>query len=201
MASDSIESAGPAGIGALLHNMAANVRESVHDFHAVILRNLDGSIAYWNVTSERNYGFTRNEAVGSVSHHLLETIFPRPLSEINECLQTAGVWEGELIHTLSDGSRVKVRSRWQLVPTEADSSLVLEVNEPLSRVEPNTAFLEESSGAGARSGLLRRLLASPVFWLVLPVVLLSVGFAALMLLTESHHVLPVDSPVVLPHPE
>src|SRR3954454_10316627 len=38
--------------------------------------NLDGSIEFWNAGSERLYGFAPNEAVGRISHALLQTKFP-----------------------------------------------------------------------------------------------------------------------------
>ena len=37
---------------------------------------LDGAIEFWNAGAERLYGFPSSEAVGTVSHALLQTKFP-----------------------------------------------------------------------------------------------------------------------------
>ncbi len=171
-----------------------NVREAVHDFNSVILRNLDGNISYWNVTSERHYGFSRREAVGQISHTLLETIFPRPLREINECLQTTGVWQGELIHTLSDGTRVKVQSHWQLLSAQADPSqaVVLEVNSPLVRVEPETAFVKDTSAAGHALERVASFFVHRIWWLLLPIVITVTAVLAVLGVTDSVHPLVLE---------
>ena len=107
-----------------------------------MVRDLDGRIWSWSTAAERRYGWSRREAVGNVSHHLLQTIFPCPLQEINRELLTRGYWEGELIHTLSTGYRVKVFSRWELKKDDKGADLkVVEVNRGFTTVEPDTAFL------------------------------------------------------------
>ena len=80
----------------------------------VFVRNLDGTITYWTHGAERLYGWTNEEAVGRISTELIRTEFPRPLSEIEAALDRNGRWEGELVHTRKDGSRVVVASLWVL---------------------------------------------------------------------------------------
>ena len=44
---------------------------------AALVRTLDGDvITYWSHGCEQLYGWTRAEALGQVSHSLLQTIFP-----------------------------------------------------------------------------------------------------------------------------
>lgn len=82
---------------------------------AIQLRDLeDGIIRFWNRGAETLYGWSRSEAVGQVSHHLLQTQFPVPLSEIHAELLDTGRWQGELIHSTRDGRRLTVASRWVL---------------------------------------------------------------------------------------
>lgn len=108
-------------------------------------RDLSGSIHSWDLELARSYGWSRRQAVGAVSHYLLQTVFPQPLDEINATLLRTGCWEGELIHVRSDGRRVKVKSRWVLAPSNTEAApQVLESNEVLTSISPETAFLDTS---------------------------------------------------------
>jgi PAS domain S-box-containing protein len=68
-------------------------------------------ITYWNKGAERLYGWSSAEAIGQSPHKLLRTEFPVPLAEIAQQRQQGG-WQGELVHTKRDGSKVTVASRW-----------------------------------------------------------------------------------------
>src|SRR5262249_30117076 len=73
------------------------------------------------------YGWTKQEAIGRVSHDLLKTQFPKPLEEIESELVRNGRWEGKLVHTTREGKRVIVESRWSL---ELDGQIggLIEIN-------------------------------------------------------------------------
>jgi PAS domain S-box-containing protein len=73
-----------------------------------------GIVRFWNRGAELLYGYSLSEAQGENIHALLRTTFPNPLSEVEETLQTIGAWQGELVHTRKDQSRVTVISRWAL---------------------------------------------------------------------------------------
>ncbi len=47
-------------------------------------------------------------------HQLLQTVFPIALAEIEAALARSDRWEGELVHTTRDGTKVVVYSRWSL---------------------------------------------------------------------------------------
>ncbi len=79
---------------------------------AAFIRNADDVIIYWNRGAEELYGWSRNEAVGKISHELLRTSFPEPLTKINDRLHQSGRWEGELVHTTKNGKKITVASRW-----------------------------------------------------------------------------------------
>ena len=88
----------------------ARLIDAAHD--AILIRTIQGEISFWNQGAERMYGWSKEEAVGRISHELLSTRFPTPLDEILDTLVTNGSWEGELIHKRSDGSILVVASRW-----------------------------------------------------------------------------------------
>ena len=81
---------------------------------SVMARTMDGRINFWNRRAEDLYGWRKEEAIGKVSHSLLQTQFPKPLEEIESELVRNRLWEGKLVHTTRDGGRVVVESRWSL---------------------------------------------------------------------------------------
>jgi len=87
----------------------------------------DHGIVEWNMGSERLYGYSRNEAIGRVSHELLATIHPEPVTAILGRLAEHHQWSGELRHHTRDGRQLIVDSRQQLIQVDG-RSLVLETN-------------------------------------------------------------------------
>jgi PAS domain S-box-containing protein len=109
----------------------ANLLDLTHD--TIFVRDMDDVITYWNRAAEEMYGWTSNEAIGRVSHHLMQTIFPAPLEEINEELSGVGHWEGEVIHEKRNGTQVVVASRWSLQQDEqARAFAILETNNDIT---------------------------------------------------------------------
>lgn len=96
---------------------------------AIIIRQLDGVITYWNQGAQRLYGWTAQECMGKMTHTLFETVFPQPLEEIMAVLKQHDYWEGELTHCLQDGTKVVVFSRWTLQRDEKGTPIaILETN-------------------------------------------------------------------------
>ena len=109
----------------------ASLLNLTHD--TVFVRDMNDVITYWNRGAEELYGWTREEAVGQVSHQLMQTIFPAPLEEINAELLRTGRWEGELTHTKRDGTQVVVASRWSLQRDEQGQPVaILETNNDIT---------------------------------------------------------------------
>jgi PAS domain S-box-containing protein len=98
----------------------------------VFLRKLDGEIIYWTVGAQELYGFTAEDAVGRVSHELLQTIFPEELAILEARLQADKQWRGRLGHITKDGRRIHTESLWRL----RHADVVVEQNtEVTDRVE------------------------------------------------------------------
>jgi PAS domain S-box-containing protein len=116
-----------------------------HD--TVFVRDMNDVITYWNRGAEALYGWSRDEAVGKITHQLMHTIFPAPLDEINEELLRTDRWEGELVHTKGDGTQVVVASRWSLQRDELGRpSAILETNNDVTERKLAEAELRDSEG-------------------------------------------------------
>jgi PAS domain S-box-containing protein len=129
---ESKESVGEAQQQGLNAQIQVQLIELAHD--AIIVRDSGSRIVSWNKGAERLYGWTAQEAIGQISHELLQARFPVPREEIDDFLATGERWEGELVHINKNGSEVIVDSR-QIV-THNHQSLpiaILEVNRNITR--------------------------------------------------------------------
>ena len=109
----------------------ADFLDLTHD--TVFVRDANNVITFWNRGAERLYGWTREEAVGQVSHQIMQTTFPAPLENIMTELNSTGRWEGELIHARRDGTHVVVASRWALQLDDQGKPIgVLETNNDIT---------------------------------------------------------------------
>jgi PAS domain S-box-containing protein len=126
----------------------------VLDLAQVLIRNIEGRIVQWSAGAERLYGFSREEAVGRVSHELLHTEFPQPLEQIEGHLAETGSWQGELLHHRRDGSRLAVASVWILHRDAGGNPLrVLEANTDITernRAQERLAEVAEEVSRQAR---------------------------------------------------
>jgi len=101
----------------------ANLLNLTHD--AIFVRDMNGTVKYWNRGAEDLYGWPAEQAVGRVILELLKTIFQVPLEQIEEEVIGAGRWEGELVQTKKDGSQVVVASRWSLQRDESSAPVAI----------------------------------------------------------------------------
>jgi PAS domain S-box-containing protein len=96
---------------------------------AIIVRDRQDRIVYWNRGAEEMYGFPAKEALGKITHELLQTAHPENYESIRKSLGRHNRWSGELVHTRKDGTTIVVFSRWS---ADRDSrgrpSAILETN-------------------------------------------------------------------------
>jgi PAS domain S-box-containing protein len=67
-------------------------RARVLELAQVLVCDMDSRILEWNLGAERLYGFTKEEALGRISHQLFSTQFPEPLAQIEDRLHRSGRW-------------------------------------------------------------------------------------------------------------
>ena len=102
------------------------------------------------------YGWTREEALGKISHDLLKTEFPEPLAGIEDKVATAGHWEGELVHTHKDGSKLHVSSRWAIRRARSgETPGILEITTDITerrRIEEQLRHTQKLESLGVLAG-------------------------------------------------
>jgi two-component system sensor kinase FixL len=127
----------------------AGLLDLTHD--TIFVRDMNDLITYWNRGAEERCGWSREEAVGKVSHELMQTVFPAPLEDITAELHRTGRWEGDLVHTRRDGTQVIVASRWSLQRDEQGRPVAtLETNNDITERRRMQQALDEAQANLAR---------------------------------------------------
>ncbi|MGO8899898.1 MAG: PAS domain S-box protein [Isosphaeraceae bacterium] len=155
------EAGGVAGVIAAARDITARKRaeaglrqqshliDLAHD--AIFIRDRDGTIRSWNRGAEQMYGWSREEALGHISHDFLATRFPVSLQELEDRLARHGSWEGELIHSRRDGARIVVASRQVLDREErGEPTVVLEINSDVTERKRAEEALRRASAYNRR---------------------------------------------------
>jgi PAS domain S-box-containing protein len=85
---------------------------------AIMVRDLDQKVLFWNKGAEHIYGWTAAETLG---RNVRELIFKQPSEQFETARKTVlekGEWMGEMHQTRRDGSAIVIESRWTLVRDE-----------------------------------------------------------------------------------
>ena len=120
--------------------------ELAHD--AVIVRDpVESRVRFWNREAETIYGYSRAEAIGRVTHELLETVFPESREAVDEALAREGRWDGELRHTRKDGTVIVVSSRQALARDEDGRPIaIIALNSDITARKRAEEELAETTG-------------------------------------------------------
>jgi PAS domain S-box-containing protein len=100
---------------------------------AIIVRDLDHRIRFWNQGATRLYGWSRDEALGAS----IEALLYGDTAEFRRATQTTlgvGEWSGELRQRRRDGTEITVAGNWTLMRDEAGApKAVLAINTDISK--------------------------------------------------------------------
>lgn len=95
---------------------------------AILVRDLEGKILFWNKGAERVYGWTREEVMAVNVDSLLYTDQER-FKEVNRLTLCQGEWQGELQHLTKDRPAITVEAHWTLIrDNEGRPKSVLAIN-------------------------------------------------------------------------
>jgi len=102
---------------------------------AIIVRDLEDTIIYWNKSAERLYGWSPQEAIGRAAKDLLYKEVPPEFEEAQIAVRDYGEWSGEVAQSTKDGREIIVASRWTLVRDDR--------GEPHQKLVVNTDITEQ----------------------------------------------------------
>jgi len=82
---------------------------------AILVRDLDQNILFWNKGAERLYGWTAEEAVGRNAEGLIYKEHSPHFDTARQAITENVEWKGEMHQVRRDGRQIIVESRWTLV--------------------------------------------------------------------------------------
>ena len=129
---------------------------------AIIVRDLNGLITFWNAGAEKTYGWTREEAIGHKIHQILQTTFPIPLEQIERELREKRFWHGRLTQSKKNGDRIILDCR-KTMNEEKDA--ILEVNRDITaeiKAEEMLRATEKLAAMGRVAGIIAHEINNPL---------------------------------------
>lgn len=133
---------------------------------AIMVRDMDGRIRFWNSGAEALYGWPREEVLGRDIHSTLATQFPVPFGDIQSTLLKTGHWEGNLIHRTRDGREITVACRKSLKNDKAGApTAVLEMCRDITerlRAEEALRNAEKLAAMGRVAGIIAHEINNPL---------------------------------------
>lgn len=91
-----------------------------HARDAILVRDLQDHVVFWNRSAERLFGWAAEEAVGKNVRDFLYQKDSTQFDQARRTLIETGEWSGELLLVSKDGNDISVDSRWTLVRNEDD---------------------------------------------------------------------------------
>src|SRR5215208_1156260 len=89
-----------------------------HAQDAILVRDLDQNILFWNKGAEQIYGWRAEEVLGKNAQELLFKEHSSQFDVARKAIIQTGEWKGEMRQTRRDGVEIVVEGRWTLVRDE-----------------------------------------------------------------------------------
>ena len=129
---------------------------------AIIVRDMQGAIQFWNGGAETLYGWSRGEAIGQDMHRLLKTVFPISREDVGRALAEMGSWQGNLIQQTRSGREIIVACRKTM---NREGNAVLEVNRDITvqmKAEEALRESEKLAAMGRVAGIIAHEINNPL---------------------------------------
>ena len=129
---------------------------------AIMVRDLKGSIQFWNSGAEALYGWRRDEVLGKSLHEVLRTKFPNEYQSVQTELTETGTWNGNLTQITRDGRELVVACRKAL---KAGGNAVLEINRDITdqlKAEDALRKNERLAAMGRVAGIIAHEINNPL---------------------------------------
>ncbi len=129
---------------------------------AIIVRDMNGVLLFWNSGAEALYGWPREEILGKSIHQVLHTRFPKGFTEVENALAQTGKWNGNLTQFTRDGQEVTVACRKAL---KAGGNAILEINRDITaqlKAEDALRKTERLAAMGRVAGIIAHEINNPL---------------------------------------
>ncbi|RMA59783.1 diguanylate cyclase/phosphodiesterase with PAS/PAC sensor(s) [Acidovorax sp. 100] len=125
---------------------------------AILVRDLDHRIIFWNKSAERLYGWSQLQALGQS----IETLLYEDPTHFRHATQTVleqGEWTGEIVQCHRDGSTIEVEGRWTLVRgDDGQPQSILAINTDIRQRKASEREIQRLAFYDALTGLPNRML-------------------------------------------
>lgn len=86
-----------------------------HARDAILVRDLQDRISYWNKGAEKIFGWSAAEIVGKNAREVLHSLKAREFDQAKQAVLNTGAWSGQVLLAGKDGREISVASSWTLV--------------------------------------------------------------------------------------
>ena len=125
---------------------------------AIMVRDLEHRIIFWNQSAERLYGWSQQQALGQSIETLLYDDPPH-FRHATQVTLKQGEWTGEIVQRHCDGSVIEVEGRWTLVrDDDGQPQSILAINTDIRQRKASEREIQRLAFYDALTGLPNRML-------------------------------------------
>ncbi|HZD50401.1 MAG TPA: ATP-binding protein [Silvibacterium sp.] len=133
---------------------------------AIIVRDMNGVVRFWNSGAETLFGWRREEIMGQNLHKVLATKWPVPPSRVEASLTETGRWEGNIEQLTRSGEKVTVACRKALkIGGLGTPEAILEISRDITaslRAEEALRTAEKLAAMGRVAGIIAHEINNPL---------------------------------------